>query len=140
MEIYDLTRIAGEVGAEVMTRAERVKGWHLIAELYCEPRNAEDDLVHAYASEARSLSLLSMRLTCARAEAGLRGNTKKYERLSKALDELSKREQNLSTLCREAIKAARNASRKAKAEAKAKAKTNPATKPATKPEARKENA
>ena len=127
-----------------MTRAERVKGWHLIAELYCNPHTAEDDLVHAYASEARSLSLLSLRLTCARAEAGLRGNTKKYERLSKALDELTKREQNLSTLCREAVKAAREASRKAKEEEKAKAKakteTKPATKPATKPEARKENA
>ena len=114
MEIKYLTKIAEEVGAEAKAKANRVKGWNLICCLYSEARNAEDDLAHAYATEARSLSLLSLRLTCAKAEAGLRGNTKRYERLTKAIEEVTKREMRLSALCHEAIKAAREADEKAK--------------------------
>lgn len=118
MDIKNLTKIAEEVGAEAVAKANRVKGWNLICCLYSEPRTAEDDLAHAYATEARSLSLLSLRLTCAKAEAGLRGNTKKYERLTKAIEEVTKREMRLSALCHEAIKAAREADEKAKIDRK----------------------
>lgn len=112
MEIKDLTKIAEEVGAAAAAKANRVKGWNLICCLYSEPRTAEDDLAHAYANEARSLSLLNLRLTCAKAEAGLRGNTKKYERLTKAIDEVTKREMRLSALCYAAVNAAREGNRK----------------------------
>ena len=118
MDIKNLTKIAEEVGAEAVAKANRVKGWNLICCLYSEPRTAKDDLAHAYATEARSLSLLSLRLTCAKAEAGLRGNTKKYERLTKAIEEVTKREMRLSALCHEAIKAAREADEKAKIDRK----------------------
>lgn len=118
MDIKELTKIAEDIGATAAAKANRVKGWNLICCLYSEPRTAEDDLAHAYATEARSLSLLSLRLTCAKAEAGLRGNTKKYERLTKAIEEVTKREMRLSTLCHEAIKAAREADEKAKIDRK----------------------
>jgi len=118
MDIKNLTKIAEEVGAEAVAKANRVKGWNLICCLYSESHSSEDDLAHAYATEARSLSLLSLRLTCAKAEAGLRGNTKKYERLTKAIEEVTKREMRLSALCHEAIKAAREADEKAKIDRK----------------------
>ena len=118
MDIKNLTKIAEEVGAEAVAKANRVKGWNLICCLYSESRSSKDDLIHAYANEARSLSLLSLRLTCAKAEAGLRGNTKKYERLTKAIEEVTKREMRLSALCHEAIKAAREADEKAKIDRK----------------------
>lgn len=106
MTIPEITRIAEEVGAEVKAKANRVRGWNLICALYSESRSSEEDMAHAYAMEARSLSLLGLRLVCARAEAGLRGDMKKYARLSKAIDEVAKREMYLSSLCHEAIKTA----------------------------------
>lgn len=108
MKISELTRIAEEVGAEALTKANRVKGWNLICGLYSEPHSPDEDLAHAYASEARELSLHGLRLTCARAEAGLKGNSKRYDSLTKAIEEISKRERHLSALCREAIRNAAN--------------------------------
>lgn len=105
--IKELTRIAEEIGAEAQVKANRVKGWNLICCLYSESRSAEEDLAHAYAVEARDLCILGLRLTCARAEAGIRGNQKKYERLTKAIEEITKREMHLSALCRESIREAK---------------------------------
>ena len=114
MDIKELTNIAEDIGTTAAAKANRVKGWNLICGLYSESRSSKDDLIHAYANEARSLSLLSLRLTCAKAEAGLRGNTKKYERLTKAIDEVTKREMRLSALCHAAVNAAREGNRKEK--------------------------
>ena len=112
MDIKELTKIAEDIGTTAAAKANRVKGWNLICCLYSESRSSKDDLIHAYATEARSLSLLNLRLTCAKAEAGLRGDTKKYERLAKAIDEVTMREMRLSALCHAAINAAREGERK----------------------------
>ena len=112
MDIKELTNLAEDIGTTAAAKANRVKGWNLICCLYSESRSSKDDLIHAYANEARSLSLLNLRLTCAKAEAGLRGNTKKYERLTKAIDEVTKREMRLSALCHAAINVAREGERK----------------------------
>ena len=106
MTILETTRIAEEVGAEAKAKANRVRGWNLICALYSESRSSEEDMAHAYASEARSLSILGLRLTCARAEAGLKGDLKKYARLGKAIEEVTKREMYLSSLCHKAIQTA----------------------------------
>lgn len=104
MNLKELTRIARETGAAAQAKANRIKGWNLVCCLYSEARSTEEDLAHAYAVEAREVCFNGLRLICARAEAGLRGNIKRYERLGRVIEQLSEREQYLASLCREAIK------------------------------------
>jgi hypothetical protein len=104
MSIQEITRIAEETGATAQSKANRIKGWNLICCLYSESRSREEDLIHAYAVEAREVCIAGLRLVYARAEAGLRGNKERYERLGRTIEQLFEREMYLSSLCRESIK------------------------------------
>lgn len=97
------TRIAGDISSKAQSLEKRIKGWNLICGLFSESRSSEEDLVHAYAAEAREVCIAAMRICLARGMSGFKGNIKRYQRLGNILSELHEREMRLSHLCRQAI-------------------------------------
>lgn len=104
MSIQEITRIAEDMASKAPHLAQRIMGWNLICGLYSEPRSHEEDMVLAYAHQAREICVRTLYLTCARAQAGLKDNLARYERLGQILTDLKIREQLLSSLCRAAIR------------------------------------
>lgn len=103
------TRIAEDTSHRLGELTKSLKGWNLIAGLFEYTRSSQDDLIHAYAREARELVLLSLRLTFELGSAGIKGNKSRFDHLLKRLEELDEREQKLADLCREVMRRKENA-------------------------------
>lgn len=101
--IANKTRIAGDTSHRLGELTKSLKGWNLLVGLYEDTRSSQDDLIHAYAVEARELVLLSLRLTFELGTAGLQGNKSRFDHLLKRLEELDERERKLAVLCRDVI-------------------------------------
>lgn len=82
---------------------QKLKGWNLISGLYEYPENKDEDLVHAYAQQARDIVVQMVRLMCERVTAALKGKAGRHENLTRKLQDLGERERNLCTLCHQAL-------------------------------------
>lgn len=107
--IANKTRIAEDTSHRLGELTKSLKGWNLIAGLYEDTRSSHDDLIHAYANEARELVLLSLRLTFELGAAGMKENKSRFEHLLKRLNELDEREKKLASFCREVMRRKENA-------------------------------
>lgn len=101
--IANQTRIAEDTSRRLGELIKSLKGWNLMTGLYEETHSTQDDLIHAYANEARGLVLISLRLTFELGAAGIRGDTRRFNRLLQKLDQLDKREKKLGTLYLESM-------------------------------------
>lgn len=97
------TRIAEDTTRRLSELVKSLKGWNLIVGLYEEKQNVQDDLVHAYANEARELVLMSLRLTFELGVAAMKERHERFDNLLQRLDSLDEREKTLSALCRKAL-------------------------------------
>lgn len=99
MTTQDTTRIADDLATDSTSLVKKLKGWNLIIGLYSEPSRTEEDLVHAYAQEARDIVQMMVRVLCDMTSAALRGKTERAAHMKSRLVQMAEREKHLATLC-----------------------------------------
>ena len=104
MESYkNRTQIVEDLAQDSAGLLQKLKGWNLISGLYEYPENKDEDLVHAYAQQARDIVVQMVRLMCERVTAALKGKAGRHENLTRKLQDLGERERNLCSLCHQAL-------------------------------------
>lgn len=103
MDTANTTKTVEDLAQDSAGLLQKLKGWNLIAGLYEEPGSKDEDLVHAYAQQARDIVVQMVRLMCERVTAALKGKAGRHENLTRKLQDLGERERNLCTLCHQAL-------------------------------------
>lgn len=104
MESYaTTTKTVEDLAQDSAGLLQKLKGWNLISGLYEYPENKDEDLVHAYAQQARDIVVQMVRLMCERVTAALKGKAGRHENLTRKLQDLGERERNLCSLCHQAL-------------------------------------
>lgn len=103
MDTAKTTKMVEDLAQDSAGLLQKLKGWNLIAGLYEEPGSKEEDLVHAYAQQARDVVVMMVRLMCERVTAALKGRSERHANLTARLRDLAERERSLGELCQRSL-------------------------------------
>lgn len=97
------TRMAEDITRRLDELIKSLKSWNLLCAIYERPASHEEDLIHAYANEAKSLVMTSLRKTFHLGTLCIDEEAHDVQEELNELNTIDSREAELATLCKKIL-------------------------------------
>lgn len=97
------TRMAEDITRRLDELVKSLKSWNLLCAFYEHPASHEEDLIHAYANEAKSLVMTSLHKTFYLGSLCMNEDSRDVQEVLNELNAIDSRESELATLCKKIL-------------------------------------